>query len=118
MTASLLDSAPIVPASVHAHFRHETTLAAMTQELASVHSSMLVLVRSAKPHSLDAGDLARVREEVAQLRVLYFEKIDEIAISFGVQRAIEAKESVECSVKILSGMLPPAPNQESEEFCL
>jgi hypothetical protein len=98
MLASIVAEAPILPAAVYIRLRHETNLAAMTQELASLRFSILLLARWEGSRSLSKESLAELRTELAHLRALYLEKIDDTAMTFGVQQAIETKETVERTV--------------------
>jgi hypothetical protein len=116
MSNAVLTAAPIVPASVYIRLKHETNLAAMTQELASLRFSIILLARWEASRSVDQQNLAELREELAHLRELYLEKIDDIAMTFGVQQAIDAKENVECSVAVPKNMMPPMKKQEQEQL--
>ncbi|MGA7341183.1 MAG: hypothetical protein WBE72_19820 [Terracidiphilus sp.] len=116
MSASVLNSALIVPASVHVRLKHETGLAAMTEELAGLRFSILLLARSEGSRDLDAENRAGLRDELAQLRALYFETIDEVAMSFGVQQAMDAKKEVERNVAVPRDMMPPMKARASEQL--
>ncbi len=116
MSASVLSPAPIVPASVYVRLKHETNLAAMTQELCSLRFSIVLLARWEASRSVDAENLVELREELADLRMYYFEKIDEIAMTFGVRQAMDAKECVERTVTVPKGMMPPMRKREQEQL--
>jgi hypothetical protein len=116
MSAPAQDMAAIVPAAVYARLRRESNLAAMTQELAGLRFSILLLARWEASRKVDAASLKEMRRELAELRALYFEKIDELAMTFGVQQAMETQRSVERSVVVPRGMVPPLAEREREQL--
>lgn len=116
MSTAVLTAAPIVPASLYIRLKHETNLAAMTQELASLRFSIILLARWQASHVVDQENLSELRDELAHLRELYCEKIDDIAMTFGVQQAIETKENVERKVTVPKNMMPPMKKQEQEQL--
>jgi hypothetical protein len=70
-------------------------LAAKIGELASLHFSLLLTARWESEERSDLEERSRLREDLASLRELYYDKLDEIAMSFGLQMALDAKKSVE-----------------------
>jgi hypothetical protein len=116
MSTSVLSAAPIVPASVYVRLKHETNLAAMTQELASLRFSIILLARWEASPNMDKENLAELRNELAELRTLYTDKIDEMAMTFSVQRAMDAKRSVERSVTVPKGIMPPLKEKAREQL--
>ncbi len=104
MSTSLFDAVSIGPASRFAHQDEESLLAAGTIELAGLRFSIIL---TARWEAEAAGDLERrneLRAELEDLRRQYSQKIDEIAMSSGIQNAIDAKEKVERAVAIPLGM--------------
>jgi hypothetical protein len=99
-------TAALVPASVHVRLKRETSLAAMTQELASLRFSILVLARWEATHCVDGASMAELRRELVELRTLYEDKIDTLAMTFGVQQAMATKAAVERSVAVPKGTAP------------
>jgi hypothetical protein len=116
MSTSVLTAAPIVPAAVYVRLKHETNLAAMTQELASLRFSIILLARWEASRSVSKENLAELRGELTHLRALYLEKIDETAMTFGVQQAIDTKEAVERTVTVPKGMMPPLKGKQQEQL--
>jgi hypothetical protein len=116
MSTSVLSPAPIVPASVYVRLKHEINLAAMTQELASLRFSIILLARWESSRSVDKENLAELKAELTELRALYSETIDEIAMTFGVQQAMDAKANVERNVTVPKGMMPPLKKKEEEQL--
>jgi hypothetical protein len=116
MSTSVLNPAPIVPASVHVRLKHEVSLSALTQELAGLRFSILLLARWEGSREVDADNRAELREELAHLRALYLDTVDEMAMAFGVQQAMQAKEAVEHTVTVPMDMMPPLKTRESEQL--
>jgi hypothetical protein len=116
MSAPALDMAAIVPAAVYARLRRESNLAAITQDLAGLRFSIILLARWEASRKVDAASLNALRRELAQLRALYFEKIDDLAMTFGVQQAMETQHSVERSVNVPRSMVPPLAEQDREQL--
>jgi hypothetical protein len=116
MPAAAAETAPIVPASVYARLRRETNLAAMTQELAGLRFSIILLARWEAARSVDVVNMAELRRELAELRTLYSDTIDSLAMTFGVQQAMETKASVERAVVVPRGMTPPLLRQPEEQL--
>jgi hypothetical protein len=108
-------AAIVLPASVFVRLKRETNLAAMTQELAGLRFSIILLARWEASRSVDASGLADLRRELNELRALYFDKIDTLAMSFGVQQAMETKASVERSVVVPRGMTPTNLRPQEQE---
>jgi hypothetical protein len=65
---------------------------------------------------VDAGNRAELREELAHLRVLYLDAIDELAMAFGVPQAMKTKEDVERTVMVPKDMIPPLKHREQEQL--
>jgi hypothetical protein len=116
MSTSTFTPAPIVPASVHVRLKHEISLAALTQELAGLRFSILLLARWEGSREVDAENRVELREELAHLRLLYFETIDELAMGFGIQQAMRTKEDVERTVSVPRDMMPPLKARENEQL--
>lgn len=99
MSTTILDEPVAAPATPD----DQGSLAARIEELARLRFS---IVLTAKWESSECEDLLyrkELRGDLHQLNALYFEKIDEIAMAFGVQAAIDAKERVEREVNIPQG---------------
>jgi hypothetical protein len=116
MPASRQETAAIVPASVHVRLKRETNLAAMTEELAGLRFSIILLARWEAAHCMDEANLDELRDELALLRSRYHKKVDELAMTFGVQQAMDTKQTVERSVAVPRNMMPPLRWQEPEQL--
>ncbi len=104
MSTSLFDAVSIGPASRFAHQDEENLLAASTIELAGLRFSIILTARWEAAACDDLERRNELRAELEDLRRQYSQKIDEIAMSSGIQNAIDAKEKVERAVAIPLGM--------------
>jgi len=95
-----LDPAALGPASRYILETREELLAYEAEELAGLRLSIILTARWAASGDEEPDRRAELREELAMLRKHYGDKIDEIAMTFGVQQAMEAKEHVEQSVVV------------------
>ena len=118
MSTAITEPAALIPASLYARLRRESTLDAFHQELAGIRFSIVLLSRWRSSPGLDAANRAELREELTHLRSLYLDTLDELAMAFGVQRAIETRQEVERTVEVPRGMMPPLSDSEddSREF--
>ncbi len=116
MSVPASETAAIMPAAVYVRLKRETNLAAVTQELAGLRFSIILLARWEAARSVDAASMVELRRELARMRTLYFDKIDTLAMSFGVQQAMETKASVERSVMVPRGMMPPIAEKQQEQL--
>ena len=101
------------PASRYLIEKQETLLALKAEELAGIHFSILLTARWEAAERGDAEHRAELRNDLTNLRASFYDKVDDIAMSFGVQAAMDAKRSVERTV-----MLPrenPLTSLPSEE---
>jgi hypothetical protein len=75
-------------------------LAYESEELAALRFSIILTARWAASDDEVPGRRAELRGELKLLRNHYGDKIDEIAMTFGVQQAIETADEVERSVVV------------------
>jgi hypothetical protein len=113
---SPFDTAALVPAAVFARLKRETNLAAITQELSGLRFSIILLARWEAARTLTAANMAELRRELKEMRRLYNEKIDAMAMTFGVQQAMETQATVERSIMVPRSMDPPSGRQEQEQL--
>jgi hypothetical protein len=88
------------PASRFIQERQQTLLAADMEELASLRFSIVITARWESDRDEDPQRRAELRLELENLRQCYFDKIDRIAMAFGVAEAMHAKEEVERKVTL------------------
>ena len=111
-----LDPAVAGPATRYITEQQQASLCDDVEQLATLRFSILL---SAKwENSGVLGEPARTerRDELGQFRALYNDKIDEIAMNYGVQTAINAKEGVEREVLVPKNMLPPLKPRREEKL--
>lgn len=99
MSVYISDAISTCPASRSTHEKEETSLAAIINDLAVLRFSIVVTAKWEVAESEDAERRTELRTELADLRHLYFEKLDQIAMTFGVGPAMKAKEDVERKFK-------------------
>jgi hypothetical protein len=104
MSTHLLDITSVGPASNYVQVKQQLLLAASLEELASLRFSVILTARWERSASEDLERREELRDELARLRRQYAEKIDEIAMTFGIQTAMNAKDEVESSVTVPKGI--------------
>ncbi len=77
-----------------------------TEELAALRFSIILTARWAASADETPDRRAELREELALLRQHYGDKVDEIAMTFGVQKAMEAQNQVERTVVVPRDVKP------------
>jgi hypothetical protein len=95
-----LDLATIGPASPYILETRDELLAYETEELAAVRFSIILTARWAASDDETPERRAELRSELALLRKHYGDKVDEMAMTFGVQQAMATKEEVERTVVV------------------
>ncbi len=105
------------PASRYLHESREHMLTYQTEELAALRFSIILTSRWEASADEEPSRRAELRNELAMLRKYYGDKIDDIAMTFGVAQAIKVKQEVERSVTLpsevkVSGM----PNSFAEKY--
>jgi hypothetical protein len=98
MSTATVDRLSLSPGTSYLCDTEETTLAGAIEELVRLRFSILLTARWEAAESDDADRRGELRAELADLRKFYFDEIDEIAMTFGVQQAMDAKQEVERNV--------------------
>jgi hypothetical protein len=107
------DPAVAGPASRFVIEQQQASLSDAVEQLAALRFSILLSAKWENSGLFGAGVRADMRDELGRTRNLYNNKIDEIAMNYGVQAAIQAKEGVEREVSIPKNMMPPrVPKQD------
>ena len=104
MSSHLLDAAPIGTASRYFQERQQNLLAESVEDLANLRFSIILTARWESSASEDLERRSELRSELVKLRRKYSLKIDHIAMSFGIQSAMFAKEEVERNTCVPFGM--------------
>lgn len=116
MSTYLSEIASIDPAVHDLDEQLQTPLTTRTEELAGLRLSIMLTAKWEASDTLTAERRSELRDELADLRFLYLDKIDKIAMAFGVQRAIETKEEVERAVAVPKDMSPSVMPIELEQL--
>jgi len=88
------------PATRFIEEKQEQMLAADIEELAALRFSIVITARWESDRDEDPQRRKELRSELENLRWRYFEKIDNIAMAFGVAAAMKAKDVVERRVTL------------------
>jgi hypothetical protein len=115
-----LDLASLNPASRYLHESREYMLTYQTEELAALRFSIILTARWEASGDEEPARRIELRNELMMLRKYYGDKIDDIAMTFGVTQAMKVKDEVEHSVTLpsevkVSGM-PETQNSFEEEY--
>ena len=100
MSVQQLDTVAIGSASFYADEKQEDLIAANTRELAFLRYSIILTARWEVSAGEDVERRNELHAELKGLRLKYSKKIDDIAMTFGIQSAMNAKEEVERTVAI------------------
>ena len=95
-----LDLATIGPASRYVLETRDELLTYETEELAAVRFSIILTARWVASDDETPERRAELRSELVLLRKHYGDKVDEIAMTFGVQQAMATQEEVERTVVV------------------
>lgn len=116
MSTLMLDAVSIGPASRYAREKQITLLATNIEELAALRLSIVLTAKWEASGTETPERRAELQTDLRHLRRRYFEKIDDIAMTFGVQKAMKAKEEVERTVTVPNGARAPLMPQETGEL--
>ena len=115
MAARMLD-ASITPAARCLDQLESAMLASQTEELAGLRFSILLTGKWETSETVTGERRAELRQELSILRSLYLNQLDEIAMTFGVRKAMELKEEIEHTVVLPDDVSPTAIPAEWEEL--
>jgi len=102
------------PASRYIKETREALLAYEIEELAALRFSIILTARWEASEDQDPEQRAELRADLLLLRRHYGDKIDEIAMTFGVEEAMKAKNQVERTVTVPRDMKPIVIQREEE----
>jgi hypothetical protein len=108
-----LDLATIGPASRYIRETRDELLTYETEELAAVRFSIILTARWADSDDETPERRAELRGELELLRKHYGDKIDEIAMTFGVLQAMQTRDEVERRVVVPIEVKPIANPKRS-----
>jgi hypothetical protein len=110
-----LEAAAIGSASLYVRETRDELLAYDKDELAALRFSIILTARWEASDLEDPEHRAELRADLTLLRKHYGDKIDEIAMTFGIDEAMKTKEVVERTVTVPRDMKPPDwPSEELE----
>ena len=109
-----LHSSLMGPASRYIQESREALLAYDIEELAALRFSIILTARWEASDNEDPQQRAELRADLSLLRRHYGDKIDEIAMTFGVEEAMKAKDEVERSVVVPRDMKPMNTQRHEE----
>ena len=101
-----LDASLLGPASIYLRETREALLAYETEELGALRFSIILTARWEASDDECPEQRAELRADLELLRRHYDDKIDEIAMTFGVAEAMKAKERVERTVRVPRDLRP------------
>ena len=102
------------PASRYVKESREAMLAYETEELAALRFSIILTARWEASEDEDLQQRAELRADLSLLRRHYGGKIDELAMTFGVEEAMKAKDYVERTVVVPRDMKPLSVQRNEE----
>ena len=94
------------PASRYVKETREAMLAYEIAELAALRFSIILTARWEASGDESPEQRAELRADLSLLRRYFGDKIDDIAITFGVEEALKAKDEVERTVVVPRDMKP------------
>ncbi len=112
------------PASRYVKETREAMLACETEELAALRFSIILTARWESSADEDPQQRAELRADLSLLRRHFGDKIDEMAMTFGVEEAMKAKDTVERTVVVPRDLKPlsiqrheEVSSEESDDSC-
>jgi len=103
------------PASRYVLEHFQANLGDAVEQLAGLRFSIVLSAKWESSGALSGLARTELRDELRKLRVKYSDKIDEIAMNYGVQAAIVSQEGVEREVRVPKKMTPQ-PHSEDAGF--
>jgi hypothetical protein len=109
-----LDDSLLGPASRYIRETREAMLVYETEELAALRFSIILTARWEASEEESPEQRAELRADLELLRRHYGDKIDEIAMTFGVKEAMKTKDDVERTVVVPQDMKPLILQREEQ----
>jgi hypothetical protein len=94
------------PASRYVKESREAMLAYESEELAALRFSIILTAKWEASDDEDPQQRAELRADLSLLRRHFDDKIDEMAMTFGVEEAMKAKDTVERTVGVPHDLKP------------
>ena len=115
MSPAILEASAAVSTSVGTPYH---SLSALTEKLASLRYLIVLTARWAISDSIGEDRRKVMNRDLVRLRREYSFVIDDIAMSIGIQQAMDAKECVENTVYVPKGIKPPEHRDLEEGFSI
>lgn len=112
----ILDDVSFDPVLATPAEQETLNLAAAREELARLRYMLILTARWESSDRLNSKRRAQLRTDLVQYRSLYSQKIDEIAMAFGIQQAMEAVEHVERRVSVPQSAKMPGVVRDDEVY--
>ena len=93
----------------------QVPLEAGIERLGELRFLLVLTARLEGSGSIEPERRLKLRRDLGRLRRQYTDKIDEIAMGFGVQQAMDAKDLVEKTVKVPRGIHLPEARADGEQ---
>ncbi|HUA99427.1 MAG TPA: hypothetical protein VMA34_13945 [Terracidiphilus sp.] len=114
--ATFESAAPVFAAPTSADMR-SISLNVAEEELARLRFAVLLTARWEATGGESPEQRKELLQELRDLRHIYGDKIDEIAMTYGVAEAMRAKEEVERTVTLPSETFPSEPARVDDGLC-
>jgi hypothetical protein len=111
-----LDEAAMEPATIYIRETRDELLAYEKDELAALRFSIILTARWEHSGRETPDRRAELGADLALLRNHYEDKIDEIAMTFGVEQAMKVKAEVERTVFVPREVKPMGSMADEEEI--
>ena len=115
MSTAILEASAAVSATFGVTQR---SLTALNEKLASVRYLIILTARWAESDSIGRERRRQMNRDLVRLRKEYSALIDDVAMNFGIQAAMDAKEGVERNVMVPKGIKPPEQNEIEEGYSI
>jgi hypothetical protein len=96
----------------------ERNLISLTEKLAALRYLIVLTARWAASDTIDHERRQVMNRDLTRLRREYSFLIDDIAMSFSIQAAMDAKDEVEHNVAVPKGMQPPEGREYEDGFAI
>ena len=113
---SHLDPTTVGPASIYIRETRAELLAYEKDELAALRFSIILTARWESSDHESKERRTELRADLALLRKHYEDKIDEIAMTFGVEQGMKVKADVERTVFVPREVKPLGPMLDEERI--
>jgi hypothetical protein len=115
VSPAILEASAAVSATFGAPQRN---LLALSEKLASLRYLIILTARWAASDSIGTERRNLMNRDLVRLRREYSLLIDDIAMNFGIQAAMDAKDNIERKIVVPKGIKPPENSEVEEGFAI